>query len=84
MSEASPVSSILPFPDFQTRLLRTVKSAFFVKISQCPQLIRMPQQRGVAVKAVNAPWEIVSDIDIPEPSSTQILLKSIWTAVNPV
>ena len=40
--------------------------------------------KGVVVEAVGAPWKVVENLEIPEPSDDQILVKSIATAINPV
>ncbi|KAH7135538.1 chaperonin 10-like protein [Dendryphion nanum] len=40
--------------------------------------------KGITVEKLGAPGVLSSDIEIPEPSDTQILVKSIYTAVNPV
>lgn len=40
--------------------------------------------KAVVVPAVGAPAEISTDTPVPKPSATQILVKTISTAVNPV
>jgi NADPH:quinone reductase-like Zn-dependent oxidoreductase len=40
--------------------------------------------RAVIVPSMGAPAQVASDIEIPEPSDTQILVKTIYTAINPV
>lgn len=40
--------------------------------------------KGITVEKPGAPGTLSSDLEVPEPSDTQILVKSIYTAVNPV
>ena len=40
--------------------------------------------RSLLIPSLGAQPEIVSDIPIPQPASDQLLIKSLWTAVNPV
>ncbi|KAF2680421.1 GroES-like protein [Lentithecium fluviatile CBS 122367] len=40
--------------------------------------------KAVVVESLGAPAQVRSDIDVPEPSDTQILVKCIYTAMNPV
>jgi NADPH-dependent curcumin reductase CurA len=40
--------------------------------------------KGITVEKPGAPAQLSTDLDVPEPSDTQILVKSIYTAVNPV
>ncbi|KAF2476924.1 GroES-like protein [Lindgomyces ingoldianus] len=39
--------------------------------------------RGVTVEKPGAKLEVRSDLEVPEPSDTQILIKSIYAAINP-
>jgi len=40
--------------------------------------------KGIIVKEVKAEWEVKDDLPVPEPADDQILVKSIYTAINPV
>ncbi|KAL2428904.1 hypothetical protein ABEF95_004596 [Exophiala dermatitidis] len=40
--------------------------------------------KGVVFPAVGAEPRVVDDLERPTPSSDQVLVKSIWTAINPV
>ena len=40
--------------------------------------------KAVIVKEQGAPATITDDIDVPEPSEDQVLVKSIYTAINPM
>ena len=40
--------------------------------------------KGVSVEKVGAPWTIVDGIEKPKPGLGQVLVKSIFTAINPV
>ena len=44
----------------------------------------MSTMKGVIVEAAGAPYQVVDDLEIPEPGTNQILVKSISTAINPV
>lgn len=39
--------------------------------------------KGIIVEKAGAKPELRSDLEFPAPSDTQILVKSIYTAVNP-
>jgi len=52
-------------------------------------LVRIPvfndtTMKAVLVPSIGASAEVRSDIDVPEPSDTQLLVKCIYTAINPV
>jgi hypothetical protein len=40
--------------------------------------------KGVAVEKIGAPTVVVDDLETPEPAADQILVKSIYTAINPM
>ncbi|OCK83204.1 GroES-like protein [Lepidopterella palustris CBS 459.81] len=40
--------------------------------------------KGVAISQVGSPAVVVDDLEIPEPDENQVLVKSIYTAINPV
>lgn len=40
--------------------------------------------KGIVAEKQGAPWRIIDTLKVPEPSADQILVKSIFTAVNPV
>jgi NADPH:quinone reductase-like Zn-dependent oxidoreductase len=40
--------------------------------------------KGVALKSPGAPAEVVDDLAVPEPGDDQVLVKSIYAAINPV
>ena len=40
--------------------------------------------KGITIEKPGAPPQLTSDLEVPEPSDTQILVKSIYTAANPV
>jgi len=40
--------------------------------------------KGVAFAKVGAPATLVEDLEMPEPADDQILVKSIYTAINPI
>ncbi|PCH00148.1 Polyketide synthase, enoylreductase [Penicillium occitanis (nom. inval.)] len=40
--------------------------------------------KGIIADSVGAPFYITEDLEVPEPSVNQILVKSIYTAINPV
>jgi len=40
--------------------------------------------KGVIFESVGAPPKVVDDLPVPEPSPDQILVKSLYTAINPV
>jgi NADPH:quinone reductase-like Zn-dependent oxidoreductase len=40
--------------------------------------------KGTILKSAGAAFEVVNDIEKPKPDATQILVKSIATAINPV
>ncbi|KAK2793736.1 hypothetical protein FQN52_000688 [Onygenales sp. PD_12] len=39
--------------------------------------------KGIICEKVGDPWKIVDNLDVPEPSPDQILVKSIYMAINP-
>lgn len=39
--------------------------------------------KGITVEKPGAPGTLATDLAVPEPSDTQILVKSVYTAVNP-
>jgi NADPH:quinone reductase-like Zn-dependent oxidoreductase len=39
--------------------------------------------KSIIVKTVNGEWE-VGDVAVPEPADNQILVKSVYAAINPV
>ena len=40
--------------------------------------------KGVAFAAVGAEPKVVDDLEVPTPGPGQVLVKSLWTAINPV
>jgi NADPH:quinone reductase-like Zn-dependent oxidoreductase len=40
--------------------------------------------KGVIVKEIGATATVVNDLAVPEPEDSQVLVKSIYTAINPV
>lgn len=40
--------------------------------------------KGLTVAKPGAPYELVSDIETPAPGSKQVLVKSLYTGINPV
>lgn len=44
----------------------------------------MSTQKGVVAEKQGAPWTVSNDIPVPEPADDQILVKSIYVAINPV
>ena len=40
--------------------------------------------KGILVASLGADWKVVEDLPVPEPADDQILVKSIYAAVNPV
>jgi len=40
--------------------------------------------KGVIVEKDGAPYQLTEDLEVPEPSPDQILVKSLYTAVNPI
>ena len=40
--------------------------------------------KGITVANVGAEWKITEDLPVPEPADDQILVKSVYAAVNPV
>jgi len=40
--------------------------------------------KGVVVEKGGAPYQLTEDLEVPEPSSDQILVKSLYTAINPI
>ena len=40
--------------------------------------------KAVAFAAAGAAPQVVDDIEKPTPSDDQVLVKSLWTAINPV
>lgn len=40
--------------------------------------------KGVIVENAGAPYKVVEDLEKPSPNADQILVKSIYTAINPV
>lgn len=40
--------------------------------------------KGVIVEKVGAEPKVVDSLDRPKPGSDQVLVKSLWTAMNPV
>lgn len=40
--------------------------------------------KGVIVEKVGAPVEVTTDLEVPEPADNQVLVKSLYTAINPV
>lgn len=40
--------------------------------------------KGVIAEKQGAPWTVTDSLEVPEPSADQILVKSIYTAINPV
>ncbi|KAK2810209.1 hypothetical protein FQN50_003179 [Emmonsiellopsis sp. PD_5] len=39
--------------------------------------------KGIICEKVGDPWKIVDNLDVPEPSPDQILVKSLYMAINP-
>jgi NADPH:quinone reductase-like Zn-dependent oxidoreductase len=44
----------------------------------------MPNMKAVVVPSQGAPMEVRDNLKVPEPGDHQILVKSVYTAVNPV
>ena len=42
------------------------------------------KMKGVIFESAGGPLKVVDDLPIPEPSPDQILVKSLYTAINPV
>jgi len=40
--------------------------------------------KGLTLAKPGAPYELVSDIDKPTPGPKQVLVKSLYTGINPV
>jgi NADPH:quinone reductase-like Zn-dependent oxidoreductase len=40
--------------------------------------------KAVVVPSQGSPMEIRDDLEVPEPGDDQILVKSVYTAINPV
>jgi hypothetical protein len=40
--------------------------------------------KGVLIESQGAAWKVVDDLPVPEVGDDQILVRSIWTAINPV
>ena len=40
--------------------------------------------KGIIAEHKEAPLQVTDDLELPEPSVNQILIKSIYTAINPV
>jgi len=40
--------------------------------------------KGVIVEKDGAPYQLTEDLEVPEPSPDQILVKSLYTAINPI
>ncbi|KAF1808958.1 GroES-like protein [Eremomyces bilateralis CBS 781.70] len=40
--------------------------------------------KGITLEKPGAPWVLVDDLPVPEPGDSQILVKSIVTAINPI
>jgi NADPH:quinone reductase-like Zn-dependent oxidoreductase len=40
--------------------------------------------KGITVASAGAEWKLVEDLVVPEPADDQILVKSVYTAINPV
>jgi hypothetical protein len=40
--------------------------------------------KGIIAEYEKAPLRITDDLELPEPSTNQILIRSLYTAVNPV
>jgi NADPH:quinone reductase-like Zn-dependent oxidoreductase len=40
--------------------------------------------KGILVASPGAEWKVVEDLPLSEPADDQILVKSVYTAVNPV
>ncbi len=40
--------------------------------------------KGVTFEKAGASAQVVDDLEVPEPSADQILVKSIYAAINPV
>jgi NADPH:quinone reductase-like Zn-dependent oxidoreductase len=40
--------------------------------------------KGLTLAKPGAPYELVSDIEQPTPGSKQVLVKSLYTGINPV
>lgn len=40
--------------------------------------------KGVVVKEIGGPAVVVDDLEIPEPDEGQVLVKSLYAALNPV
>jgi NADPH:quinone reductase-like Zn-dependent oxidoreductase len=40
--------------------------------------------KGIIAENMGAPLQVTDDLELPEPSANQILIKSIYTAINPV
>jgi NADPH:quinone reductase-like Zn-dependent oxidoreductase len=40
--------------------------------------------KGVIFESAGGPLKVVDDLPVPEPSPDQILVKSLYTAINPV
>lgn len=40
--------------------------------------------KGVIIEKAGAPAKVVDDLEVPEPSDDQVLVKSVYSAINPV
>ena len=40
--------------------------------------------KGVVVENVGGPYKVVDDLEKPKPGANQILVKSLYAAINPV
>jgi len=40
--------------------------------------------KGIICEKPGAPFQVVDNLEVPEPAAGQILVKSIYAAINPV
>lgn len=66
-----------------TILISTLRIHIHTRIFPFP-FRTLPIMKAIVVSAVGKPAEVTTDTPVPEPNATQILVKAISAAVNPV
>jgi NADPH:quinone reductase-like Zn-dependent oxidoreductase len=59
-------------------------ASFFVNWKQFDILLHLSKMKGLTVAKPGAPYELTTELQKPTPGPKQVLVKSLYTAINPV
>lgn len=80
-----PKSSVKPYsfypPGEDPRLPQNIAKAEAERTKELEKAVKM---HGITLAAVNSPFEKSDQIAKPTPGKGQVLVKSLWTGLNPV